>query len=698
MSPYDEYRQTDMWGGIHRRGGPSATVLCLAAVVCVTFGSAAAARSAGAGATSSPHRLQELRLPLPRDKVLKLDDQEPHLKALRRRLQLEAAGLDPDSAEAAASKPAASSAAAARRAKREAAEAAEFCTSLDGPVCPLPATSDVGRRNPWSSSSTDDDDGAAAAASAAEVVYGADDSPIGDSTDDDSGLTKAERVERALQRQMKKIQEAKERLDSARAKSNAILTKAREDANAKAAAAAANGESGDDAKSNKHLKIDMSHLAEVFDDEEESEQNKKKKKKKKKKNNGGKGTEGEGGDADGPWGEGSAQSSGGAGAVVNHLDAAILEAAVDIRCDVCRALARDVFVHTSEMTRGGTAEITEEGIFKRAHRSCTGQVPQLLHQYAVVPRPNAEADSLDDGGGRGGKGKRIAAAAAAAAADDASAVSARFVLAERDGHTTLTNFEAGSFKKACVAVVQEVDDELAERTYVAVRERWADVAKFPAGSKKAAAAVKAARAKKSAVKAMGAAARLDIPGDEGGDDDDGKGGKKEKASEAAQKRNHILFKLQSTVCDKNPAVCPAGGSGGAAALLSTAKSKKRKPPAVEELLRKSGSRGKGCVYTNAGWWTYEVCYGETITQYHVDHPDVSDSVSLGVFDEEATAAAMEARVPFLDPQDMLPAGRPSIHAYINPRAPPRCEPPSAPSHLVCCVCLTSHLSPPLSGV
>jgi hypothetical protein len=50
----------------------------------------------------------------------------------------------------------------------------------------------------------------------------------------------------------------------------------------------------------------------------------------------------------------------------------------------------------------------------------------------------------------------------------------KYVLGERDGVTTLTNFEASSFKKACTAVVQEVDDTLSERTYVAVKERWTD--------------------------------------------------------------------------------------------------------------------------------------------------------------------------------------------------------------------------------
>jgi len=60
--------------------------------------SCSGARTAGAGATSSPHRLQELRLPLPRDKVLQLD-QEPHLRDLRRNLRLEAASFAANAAK-----------------------------------------------------------------------------------------------------------------------------------------------------------------------------------------------------------------------------------------------------------------------------------------------------------------------------------------------------------------------------------------------------------------------------------------------------------------------------------------------------------------------------------------------------------------------------------------------------------------------
>lgn len=203
------------------------------------------------------------------------------------------------------------------------------------------------------------------------------------------------------------------------------------------------------------------------------------------------------------------------------------------------------------------------------------------------------------------------------------------------------------------AVIHEVDDELAERTYVAVRERWQDVAKSPSDRPG-----KKAGAKQAGVTATGdaQATGLEFPGDGGGGPDGGKekNKKKEKPSEAAQRRNHILFRLQSAVCDKNPVVCPAGGSGSAAAILSSAYGEKQRPPAVEALLRKSGAGGKGCVYAHTGWWTYEVCYGGTVTQYHVEYPDVVDALSLGVFDEGATAAAVEPRVPFLDAQDMLP--------------------------------------------
>jgi hypothetical protein len=572
---------------------------------------------------------------MPRDKVLQLD-QEAHLKALRRRLQLEAAGLDPDAAHPPAPHLKSS---AARKAKRAgASEAADetFCTSLDGPVCPLPTAEvySIGRRNPYepasaSSSSDDNDD--------EEDIYAA----LED--DDDASLTKMEKIEKEVQRQMKKVLKAEKELAAKVAGTMGKMAAAKPGVVGNAADAAdADADGPDDAaaeatgwrtigggdekdatKTGANFKSRKSKLASPKHASKEKDVGGENKVTKRNKG------------LDGPGGDGS----GGAG--MSRLDSAILEAAADVRCDVCRALARNVFTQSSEATRGGTTDISEENVFKQAHRACTGQVPPLLHHYSIVPRPNAEAESLDD--------------------DDKRAA-ARFVLGERDGHTTLTNFEASAFKKACMAVVQEVDDELAERTYVAVRERWADVAKLPKGASSTARdlAQKKARAKQVAA---GEAAGLEFPGEgdggEGGGSEGGGGGKpgkkeKEKAAEAAQGRNHILFKLQRAVCDKNPVVCPAGGSGGAAALLSSAKSKKKKPPAVEELLRKSGAGGKGCVYSHTGWWTYEVCYGETITQYHVDHPYVADAVSLGVFDEGATAAAVEPRVPYLDAQDMLP--------------------------------------------
>ena len=94
--------------------------------------------------------------------------------------------------------------------------------------------------------------------------------------------------------------------------------------------------------------------------------------------------------ADGPGGDGA----GAAG--MGRLDRAILEAAADIRCDVCRALAREVFVQSSEAANGGAREITEESIFARAHSSCQGQVPPLLQKYSVLPRPHSLADSPAD--------------------------------------------------------------------------------------------------------------------------------------------------------------------------------------------------------------------------------------------------------------------------------------------------------------
>jgi hypothetical protein len=229
-----------------------------------------------------------------------------------------------------------------------------------------------------------------------------------------------------------------------------------------------------------------------------------------------------------------------------------------------------------------------------------------------------------------------------------------------------------------VAVVQVVNDDLAEGVYLAVRERWAGAAVLGGTTRGSAArAGKMAAAESSGSPLSkgghGHAASTSSNGGNGGGSRGEERGKKAKSqsSEAAQRRNKILYKLQHAVCN-HPSVCPsdfAVRAASTAALLSVLsttgadsdsdtdadtgerqRQRQRQGPAVEELLRKSGAGGHGCVYAHKGWWTYEVCYREAITQFHVDHPDVRDSMSLGIFDEAATIAALTPRVPYLDPQ------------------------------------------------
>ena len=56
------------------------------------------------------------------------------------------------------------------------------------------------------------------------------------------------------------------------------------------------------------------------------------------------------------------------------------------------------------------------------------------------------------------------------------------------------------------------------------------------------------------------------------------------------------------------------------------------PPSAEELLKHSGAAGGGCAYSVKGWWTYEVCFGKGVRQYHVSQPGIGDSLSLGTFE------------------------------------------------------------------
>ena len=68
-----------------------------------------------------------------------------------------------------------------------------------------------------------------------------------------------------------------------------------------------------------------------------------------------------------------------------------------------------------------------------------------------------------------------------------------------------------------------------------------------------------------------------------------------------------------------------------------------KPQSLPSLLRKLDAHVNHCYYRVEGWWTYELCHGKQIRQYHAEGMGPSAMVtgefSLGEFDIDATEAA-----------------------------------------------------------
>ncbi|KAK9825757.1 hypothetical protein WJX74_004821 [Apatococcus lobatus] len=68
--------------------------------------------------------------------------------------------------------------------------------------------------------------------------------------------------------------------------------------------------------------------------------------------------------------------------------------------------------------------------------------------------------------------------------------------------------------------------------------------------------------------------------------------------------------------------------------------------------------GQSCIYLQAGWWTYELCYLRALRQLHVGPSGNADQIHvLGVIDAEQSAAAREGRpaVSILHEADWLPS-------------------------------------------
>ena len=250
---------------------------------------------------------------------------------------------------------------------------------------------------------------------------------------------------------------------------------------------------------------------------------------------------------------------------------AMMRAASDSRCEVCRELARDALAHVK--SSGGP--LSETIALARVRRQCGGELPPILVRHAIVPTP-LESDagrskrSSDERAGAGGR----------AGAHPARKSDPAYALAERDGKSAMTNFEAGAMRHACETVLREAEDDIAEA-------------------------------------AIATARRVSVNTD---------------ASESVQKS---IAEVQRNACELNADVCPAWSSErrpGADDRNRDVAGDENHPPSAEELLKHSGAAGGGCAYSVKGWWTYEVCFGKGVRQYHVSQPGIGDSLSLGTFE------------------------------------------------------------------
>jgi hypothetical protein len=126
--------------------------------------------------------------------------------------------------------------------------------------------------------------------------------------------------------------------------------------------------------------------------------------------------------------------------------AAMASASADVQCALCEALAKESHAFAGTATKTGGKQ-PETRVLEHIRELCKGDLPLLMHSLAILPRPPDETgDEVEDT-----KNKK------------------RFVLCERDGQSSLTNFEQRAFQSACAAVVDAVDLELAEIAVVAAK-------------------------------------------------------------------------------------------------------------------------------------------------------------------------------------------------------------------------------------
>ena len=196
---------------------------------------------------------------------------------------------------------------------------------------------------------------------------------------------------------------------------------------------------------------------------------------------------------------------------------------------------------------------------------------------------------------------------------------AAYALAERDGESGLTRFEVDAFRKVC-------DDLLAAGTAADVAEAAMD-------------------------------ANRDLRSRPGGK---GKGAARAfEATEAAQR----------VACAD---ACPASSGAvarrrKAAAAVSRESGKTMAREAViDAALGVAGADASGCAYTLKGWWAYEVCRGERVTQYHVEFPGVASRVSLGEFEARVGTRSDAFLEPDEFPRDS-DAGRRSRARFVEER-------------------------------
>ena len=208
---------------------------------------------------------------------------------------------------------------------------------------------------------------------------------------------------------------------------------------------------------------------------------------------------------------------------------AMMHAASDSRCEVCRELARDALAHVK--SSGGP--LSETIALARVRRQCGGELPPILVRHAIVPTP-LESDagrskrSSDERAGAGGR----------AGAHPARKSDPAYALAERDGKSAMTNFEAGAMRHACETVLREAEDDIAEA-------------------------------------AIATARRVSVNTD---------------ASESVQKS---IAEVQRNACELNADVCPAWSSErrpGADDRNRDVAGDENHPPSAEELLNIGSSR------------------------------------------------------------------------------------------------------------